>query len=93
MTGYKLTNATLRAHDSPSFGTPSAKEISKIKPGNLVKLIFEHPRGSERMWVNVVSVTHGEFVGEVDNAAINPSLPKLGEKITFYADNIINILE
>lgn len=56
-----------------TFYKPSPEVISMLRSGNQVKLIFvfdsedpEAPR-AERMWVDILEITDGRYVGALDN--------------------------
>tara|TARA_R110002095_G_scaffold214466_2_gene206559 strand:+ start:592 stop:900 length:309 start_codon:yes stop_codon:yes gene_type:complete len=92
-----LVDAEKRAAKHPeALKIPSELLRSEVKPGSLVKLIFEIPnvRG-ERMWVQVTaSKGKGKtkvLTGTVINVAVTPEMPGLGEEITFRPNNIIAI--
>ena len=71
---WTLDDAEERARKHPyTFWKPSHQLTEKIRPGDLVKLIFvltergpDDPH-AERMWVEVTEVTDQGFVGTLDN--------------------------
>lgn len=80
-----------------TFYKPSRELIKTVKPGEIVKIIFQFesddpdtPR-AERMWVLVSEVIDGEiFKGILDNEPIYIQDLKFGDLIEFKACHIIN---
>jgi hypothetical protein len=80
------------------FGLPSRKELLKIKPGDLVKLIFILKSrlaiggyGCERMWVEVKDTDDCEcWVGGLRNTPAMSTKLQYGEEIMFHPLNIID---
>jgi hypothetical protein len=80
-----------------TFYKPSRELIGKVRPGELVKLIFEFdsadpaaPR-AERMWVRVTELQPPEgFIGTLDNDPRYIKDLAVGDRVTFQACNIIN---
>ncbi|ATS92310.1 hypothetical protein DLP05_150 [Stenotrophomonas phage vB_SmaS_DLP_5] len=69
---YTLEDCIQKNREHPlSFMIPSREEVSQLKKGDLVKLIFNHPEGvplpNERMWVIVHTVEGDKFTGELNN--------------------------
>lgn len=91
---YKLVNAVKRNEESPNtFHIPTAEEISMVKVGTFVKLIFEENGQGERMWVGVYFAKDGHFEGMLDNEPVKISSLKIRGKVTFKSENIIDILK
>jgi hypothetical protein len=75
MTSWFLEDASARAAANPyTFYKPAAAELAKVRPGEVVKLIFgfrsDDPAapGAERMWVRVDTIDGaGGFTGRLDN--------------------------
>lgn len=80
-----------------TFYKPSDSDISQVKPGENVKLVFdfisddpEAPE-AERMWVIVDQVgSDGTFVGTLDNTPRWIKDLQAGDRIEFDARHIIN---
>lgn len=80
-----------------TFYKPSRDLIARVRPGELVKLIFEFdsddpaaPR-AERMWVKVTELRPPDgFSGTLDNTPRCIKDLALGEQITFEARHVIN---
>lgn len=93
---YKLRNFIL----SGDIERP-LEEISLIKVGDIVKLVFEldEPKSdkegnvvhAERMWVQVVSVSGEVLKGELDNDPIYLNKIQAGDEITFSKENVFDI--
>jgi hypothetical protein len=98
MPSWHLEDASRRAEQNRyTFYKPGPAEISQIKAGELVKLIFhfesDHPDApdAERMWVIVDAIDGaGGFTGRLDNTPrwIKDLHP--GDLITFRDVHIIN---
>lgn len=82
---------------SRTFLIPTQEEIDKLEIGNLVKLIFvmEVPQKNgcraEKMWVKIINIQKGIFTGILDNEPYYLKSIKVGEAITFKAENIAGI--
>lgn len=89
--GYVLADAAARHAAAPdTFRVPSPRTIAGIRPGDLVKVIFETNGRGERMWVRVASVQ--PFSGVLDNDPVaTPGLLR-GARVRFAARNIIAVM-
>jgi hypothetical protein len=93
---WYLENVTEIAKDAPyTFYLPSKELVTKIVPGNVVKLMFscdvenKDDWSAERMWVLVTEIKDGTFKGTLDN---DPSyIPDLKYKdiIEFQSKHIM----
>lgn len=80
-----------------TFFKPSDADISRVKPGENVKLVFEHdpidpqvPQ-AERMWVLVEQIRpDGTFVGSLNNEPCYIKDLRHGDGIEFDARHIVN---
>ena len=80
-----------------TFYKPSRELIAKVRPGELVKLIFEFDSDdpaaarAERMWVKVTELRPPDgFIGTLENSPryIKDLAP--GDQITFQACHVVN---
>lgn len=98
MPSWHLADVDLIASESPdTFYKPSRELITRVKPGEVVKLIFcfssDDPEApdAERMWVLVDEVLPDErFRGRLDNDPRHILDLKAGEQVCFEACHIIN---
>lgn len=98
MPTWRLDNADeLAAQYRYTFYKPSPAVISRIVPGDLVKLIFRFDSidvsapGAERMWVVVDEVLpEGRFLGRLDNEPRYITDLKHDDPVDFDACHIIN---
>jgi hypothetical protein len=79
-----------------TFYKPAHELIAKVRPGEIVKLIFEFdsddpaaPR-AERMWVKVTQVQPDGFLGELDNDPLYINDLACGDRVAFQSCHIIN---
>jgi len=75
-----------------SFEMPSRRELSSLKIGDNVKLIFtdKDNENGERMWVKLTKNESGEkWEGELDNKPLGLDM-KCGEKIIFHPLDVID---
>jgi Uncharacterized protein conserved in bacteria (DUF2314) len=80
-----------RAHPD-SFWIPNDDEKAAIGPGSVVKLMFDMRDGwGERMWVMVVGVKPGKFIGMLHNQPVG--IPRLdyGDRVKFKLEHVIDI--
>ncbi|MCG7584855.1 DUF2185 domain-containing protein [Photobacterium sp. OFAV2-7] len=95
---WKLEDAQAIADEFPyTFYKPSKEVISKLRPGNQAKLIFEFdsqepeaPR-AERMWVEITNLTEHGFSGYLDNNPEYIQDLKYKDTVEFQACHIIDI--
>lgn len=96
---WKLVDVERRFKSNPeSFEIPSKLRRRLIRPGTLVKLVFELKGteddtevGAERMWVKVINRKQGKYTGVLDNDPQYISDLVAGEKISFEAKHIASI--
>jgi len=80
-----------------TFEVPEASDIARLRPGDLVKLVFE-PKGRlvtkdvwpERMWVQVTGASEAGFEGTLDNHPIMFNRLHYGQRIRFEARHVID---
>ena len=98
MPSWHLEDADPIAAENPyTFYKPSRELISRVRPGEVVKLIFcftsddpEAPR-AERMWVLVDEVLPDEsFRGRLNNEPRHIQDLKLDDPVSFQACHVIN---
>lgn len=98
MPSWHLDDADPIAAENPyTFYKPSRALISRVRPGEVVKLIFrftsddpEAP-GAERMWVLVDEVLPDEsFRGRLNNEPRHIQDLKLDDPVSFQACHVIN---
>ncbi len=80
-----------RAHPD-SFWIPNDDQKAAIGPGSVVKLMFDMRDGwGERMWVTVVGLKRGRFIGTLDNQPVG--IPRLdyGDRVKFKFEHVIDI--
>jgi hypothetical protein len=98
MKSWQLRDASQTAASYPyTFFKSPPEAISKVAPGERVKLIFQFEShdseapGAERMWVVVDETTSdGHFVGRLDNTPRHIIDLKLNDPVQFRACHIIN---
>lgn len=97
---FRLGNGELRHQQNPrTFFIPSRAEREAVRPGDLVKLLFElvdptdDMPSAERMWVQVTHAQGGRYVGTLDNepGALTSIGP--GSRIEFGPEHIITLME
>lgn len=99
MQEYQLENVVNRHNANPiDFWIPTQEHLEKIEVGDYVQMIFvphEEDLISERMWVEVNSIEdiNGQrlYHGVLNNIPYNLNM-KLGDKVTFKDENIMNIM-
>ncbi|WP_328829422.1 DUF2314 domain-containing protein [Nocardioides acrostichi] len=80
-----------------TFEIPSREERERLKPGDLVKLLFEilrpEPEGpfAERMWVEVTEIVGDGYVGSLDNDPQVIRSVRPGGRIEFLPHHVIAI--
>ena len=78
-----------------TFGIPSAKDRTNLKPGQIVKLMFRITAGKEelveRMWVIVARKDGSGFVGELDNQPTLTDKMRPGMPVRFEPRHVIDI--
>lgn len=98
MPGWKLEDAdAIAAAHKYTFFKPSRATIARVKPGEVVKLIFSFESddpdapSAERMWVLVDKVAaDGRFSGKLDNHPGWIKDLKAGDPVEFDASHIIS---
>lgn len=75
-----------------SFPVPTDEEKSIVRPGDLVKLMFEMKDGTaERMWVVVTSVKRGKYEGDLNHCPVLIPRLEAGKRLKFQRQHIIDI--
>lgn len=82
-----LVNARLLAGESDSFVVPSDASITRLKPGDYVKLC----RNNERFWVKIDGYIARKWHGTVSNKLVRNEDLNLGDKIFFMRKNIYDL--
>lgn len=98
MPSWRLVDADPLAREHKyTFCKPSRELIATVKPGEVVKLIFEFDSddpdapGAERMWVRVTRVEPGpKFVGALDNYPKYIKDLAYGDTIEFEPCHVVN---
>ncbi len=98
MPSWQLEDAEPIAAENPyTFYKPSRDLISRVRPGEVVKLIFRFTSddpvapGAERMWVLVDEVLpDGHFRGRLNNEPRHIQDLKLDDAVFFQACHVIN---
>lgn len=98
MPSWYLEDADPIAADNPyTFYKPSRECIARVRPGEVVKLIFcfrsDDPDApsAERMWVLVDELLpDGGFRGRLDNVPLRIADLKLGDPVCFHARHVIS---
>lgn len=97
---FRLGNGELQNQRNPrTFFIPTRAEREAVTSGDLVKLLFEivdptdDMPSAERMWVQVIEVKSGRYVGVLDNepGALRSIGP--GSRIEFGPEHIISLME
>jgi hypothetical protein len=91
---YTLTNGEERHAEHPdSFWMPPRRDRETLKPGALVKCIFDSPKGAERMWIIIKAVRDdGTYLGRLNNIPFWIDL-KLDDPISFRPEHVIEIFD
>lgn len=77
-----------------TFFIPSQDDINESEAGDVVKLIFvlKAPKKvgccSEKMWVRILNIHNGIFIGALDNEPCYLKSIKHGDIVAFRAENI-----
>ena len=95
---YSLVDCVYRnMMNKETFQIPSADDISKLKVGDLVKLIFSIPDTkdetpqAERMWVILTEINGTKFKGTLDNDPTYITAIKYQDIIEFEDRHICNL--
>lgn len=95
---YSLVDCVYRnMMNKETFQIPSADDISKLKVGDLVKLIFFNPNATgqtpkaERMWVILTEINGTKFKGTLDNDPFYLRSIKYQDIIEFEDRHICNL--
>lgn len=90
---FRLVSGEQRHRQFPdTFEIPDADDRRSLAPGDEAKLLFQAPRGTERMWVKVERVQRdGSYTGVLDNT---PALldAQLGDTVRFGPQHVIDIV-
>lgn len=79
-----------------TFFLPSENEVLALRPGDLVKLIFQSDPPSreyaaERMWVRVTRIEGEQLWGRLDNAPLDMPQLRPGREIRFRRGDVIDL--
>lgn len=79
-----------------TFHLPTPAELDALRPGHVIKLIFQRVPASEelvaeRMWVTITSRSGHVFSGRLENDPVDIPALAQGDKITFEAFQIVAI--
>lgn len=95
---YILMDAEERHRAHPTtFEIPPRDDRNRLKPGDMVKLVFmpgDRSPGGERLWVTIkesIATVPRRYMGQLENHAITTPL-KLGDRVDFGAEHIIEIM-
>ncbi|WP_188836394.1 immunity protein Imm33 domain-containing protein [Flexivirga endophytica] len=93
---YRLADGETRHAEAPrSFFIPPRAEREALRPGDYAKLLFEvtNPEpsdpGAERMWVQVLGVSDGGYVGALVNTPRAITTVGLGDRVDFGPQHVI----
>lgn len=94
---FRLASAVERNQENPEgFPIPTRAERESIKRGGLAKLIFQPgtaahgDESAERMFVKVVEVVEGRYIGRLVNEPISLSALAVGDLVEFGPDNVVS---
>lgn len=97
---YRLADAEERHAASPrTFFIPSRSEREGLATGDLAKLMFElvdageDDPAAERMWVEVVEVRAGRYVGVLTNVPRAITTIEQGDSVEFGPEHVLSTLE
>jgi hypothetical protein len=89
---YRLTSGEAMHRKHPqTFELPTRAERESLPVGSFAKLIFAG-RPSERMWVKVTGKRGGRYTGVLDNAPVAVSGVRLGDRISFGPEHVIDTM-
>jgi hypothetical protein len=95
--GFTIDDPRPIRQEAPyTFDLPDPADLAAVQPGDLVKAIFrpdppDRSYGAERMWVKVIAIEGGAFVGTLDNEPCVVTQVKLGDRVTVPATHVIDI--
>ena len=92
----KIIDGVERAAQNPNtFQIPTAKQVRRLRPGDIVKLIFsadaETGYVEERLWVQITSRRGRRIVGVIDSQPMVTPDAARGDRVHFDARNIIDV--
>lgn len=97
---YRLADGEVRNAAAPrNFFIPPRSERTALRPGDFAKLLFElvDPQlgdpGAERMWVEVLDVVDGQYVGALTNLPRAITTISVGDRVEFGAEQVIGTIE
>lgn len=100
MTDYRIADGEARRAAAPrSFFTPDRSERESLQPGDFAKLLFElvdpdiDDPGAERMWVEVLGVEGGRYIGALTNVPRVITTINVGDRVDFGPEHVIATLE
>lgn len=97
---YRLVDGEVRHSEAPrAFFIPPRSERESLQAGDYAKLPFElvdpqddGPSG-ERMWVQVLGVENGNYVGALTNTPRVITTIGVGDRVDFGPEHVIGTLE
>ncbi len=95
---YTLEDPRSTAKSAPyTYFLPSESKLSKLQPGDLVKLVFcSHPEGkkwdAERMWVEITQITSDGLHGTLNNIPFDMPQLKVGDSVQFQIFHVFDII-
>lgn len=97
---FRLGNGEARNAEHPrTFFIPPRAERERVRPGELVKLLFEvaNPApgvpSAERMWVRVTQARGHRYVGALDSTPAFLTTIGAGDLVEFGPEHIISLVE
>ena len=97
---YRLADGELRNAEAPrGFFIPARSEREALQPGDYAKLLFElvsaapDGPGAERMWVEVLGVADGRYIGALTNMPRAITTISVGDRVDFGPEHVIGLLE
>jgi hypothetical protein len=90
--GYRLLSGVICNKESPdTFQIPPERTRNQLKPGQVVKLMFEYQGGGdERMWVIIVEREGPYYLGTLNNLPRVGALT-VGQKVVFLPEHVIDV--
>jgi uncharacterized protein YegJ (DUF2314 family) len=88
---WRLGNGEESHRRAPAtFKIPPVVRRHNLKAGQSAKLMFEQDSNTERMWVKIVEVANGRYIGALDS---HPSFitVSFGERIEFNPEHVIAV--
>lgn len=97
---YRLADGEAKQAAAPrSFFIPTRSEREALQQGDYAKLLFEvvdpapGAPGAERMWVQVLGRTDGNYVGALTNVPGSITTISAGDRVDFGPEHVIGTIE